>query len=60
MGCCCRNRSISWSISKIGADFEALGARMETAFQGNKQKAAEYFKWANDFQIKHLSVMKKL
>lgn len=35
--------------SKIGADFEALGARMETAFQGNKQKAAEYFKWANDF-----------
>ena len=35
--------------SKIGADFEALGARMETAFQGNKQKAAEYFKWANEF-----------
>lgn len=34
---------------KIGADFEALGARMETAFQGNKQKAAEYFKWANEF-----------
>ena len=38
--------------SKIGADFEALGARMETAFQGNKQKAAEYFKWANDFANK--------
>ena len=35
--------------SKIGADFEALGARMETAFQGNKKKAAEYFKWANEF-----------
>ena len=35
--------------SKIGTDFEALGARMETAFQGNKQKAAEYFKWANQF-----------
>ena len=34
---------------KIGSDFEALGARMETAFQGNKQKAAEYFKWANEF-----------
>lgn len=38
--------------SKMGADFEALGARMETAFQGNKQKAAEYFKWANDFANK--------
>lgn len=38
--------------SKIGADFEALGARMETAFQGNKQKAAEYFKWANEFANK--------
>lgn len=35
--------------SKIGADFEALGARMNTAFQGNKQKAAEYYKWANQF-----------
>ena len=38
--------------SKIGADFEALGARMETAFQGNKKKAAEYFKWANEFANK--------
>ena len=36
-------------VSKIGADFEALGARMNTAFQGNKQKAAEYYKWANQF-----------
>lgn len=39
-------------VSKIGADFEALGARMETAFQGNKKKAAEYFKWANEFANK--------
>lgn len=37
---------------KIGSDFEALGARMETAFQGNKKKAAEYFKWANEFANK--------
>lgn len=34
---------------KIGADFEALGARMNTAFEGDKEKAAEYFKWANEF-----------
>lgn len=38
--------------SKIGADFEALSARMETAFQGNKKKAGEYFKWANEFANK--------
>lgn len=38
--------------SKIGADFEALGARMDTAFQGNKKKSAEYFKWANEFANK--------
>lgn len=37
---------------KMGNDFEALGARMETAFQGNKEKAAEYFKWANEFANK--------
>ena len=34
---------------KIGGDFEALSARMVTAFQGDKKKAAEYYKWANEF-----------
>ncbi len=34
---------------KIGARFESLSARMETAFQGDKKRAAEYFKWANKF-----------
>lgn len=34
---------------KIAGDFEALSARMVTAFQGDKKKAAEYYKWANEF-----------
>ena len=35
--------------SKVGADFETLSARMQTAYQGDKKKAAEYYKWANEF-----------
>ncbi|EJX03431.1 hypothetical protein EVA_08463, partial [gut metagenome] len=34
---------------KAAGDFEALGARMNTAFGGDKEKAADYFKWANNF-----------
>ncbi|MGL5124952.1 MAG: hypothetical protein ACRC6U_03090, partial [Fusobacteriaceae bacterium] len=35
--------------SKIAMDFEALSARMNTAFKGDKKKAAEYYSWANKF-----------
>lgn len=34
---------------KAAGDFESLGARMNTAFQGNKKIAADYYKWANQF-----------
>mgnify|MGYP000267406523 CR=1 FL=1 len=34
---------------KAAGDFEALGARMNTAFGGDKKIAADYFKWANNF-----------
>ena len=34
---------------KAAGDFESLGARMNTAFQGNKRLAADYYKWANTF-----------
>lgn len=34
---------------KAAGDFEALGARMNTVFAGDKKKAADYFKWANNF-----------
>lgn len=52
-------KAIKWGVAgtagalggglKIGGDFEALSARMVTAFQGDKKKAAEYYKWANEF-----------
>lgn len=34
---------------KAAGDFESLGARMNTVFAGDKEKAADYFKWANNF-----------
>lgn len=35
--------------TKVAMDFEALSARMDTAFKGDKKKAKEYYAWANKF-----------
>lgn len=52
-------KAIKWGVAgtagalggalKIGGDFETLGARLKTAFNGNQKKASEYYKWANEF-----------
>ena len=34
---------------KVASDFETLGAQMNTAFQGDKKMAGEYFAWANKY-----------